>query len=281
MTASFTEDLHLAQGIMFDLDGTLILSDKSLGGYTLLPGAVELLTALAARGVPYLALTNGSAYPAAQQAPRLRALGLPITDEQLLTPNSVAAQLFADRGFARVLVLGTQGVADALNEAGIHTLFPGEDGAQDADAVYVAWHPDCSMGDIHAACEAVLAGAALFTASDVPFFASKGGRAFGYSCAISGAIARVTGAEPEVTGKPSIHAMTYVAAKLGVPSRGVVVVGDDPKVETQMARLGGAIGIGVTTGTTSRAEWLACPPERRAHRVIDRLEEIWGLGLLD
>ncbi len=136
------------------------------------------------------------------------------------------------------------------------------------------------MSDIHAACEAVLAGAALFTASDVPFFASKAGRAFGYSCAISGAIARVTGAEPEVTGKPSLHAMNFVAAKLGVPSRDVVVIGDDPRVETEMARLGDAIGIGVTTGTTSYDEWAAQPPERRPHRVIDRLSELEGLGLL-
>ncbi len=281
MTAPFTEALRPAQGFMFDLDGTLILSDKGLGGYTLLPGAVELLTELEARDMPFLALTNGSAYPARQQAPRLRALGLPISDDRLFTPNSVAAMLFKDRGLGNVLVLGTQGVADALHEDGIATCFPGEANAEAADAVYVAWHPDCSMSDIHAACEAVLNGAALFTASDVPFFASKAGRAFGYSCAISGAIARVTGAEPEVTGKPSIHAMNFVAAKLGVPSRGVVVIGDDPKVETEMSRLGDAIGIGVTTGTTSYAEWAAQPPERRPHRVIDALEEIWGLGLLD
>lgn len=281
MTASaFTEELRPAQGFMFDLDGTLILSDKALGGYTLLPGAVEFLTDLAARGIPFLALTNGSAYPAAQQAPRLRALGLPISDAHLFTPNSVAAMVFRDRGFERVLVLGTQGVADALNGDGIATCFPGDDGADAADAVYVAWHPDCSMTDIHAACDAVLRGAAFFTASDVPFFASKGGRAFGYSCAISGAIARVTGQEPQVTGKPSIHAMNFVAAKLGVPSRGVVAIGDDPKVEMEMARLGDAIGIGVTTGTTSREEWAAQPPERRPHRVIDNLGEIYGLGLI-
>jgi HAD superfamily hydrolase (TIGR01450 family) len=280
MTAPFTEALRPAQGFMFDLDGTLILSDRALGGYTLLPGAIELLTELETRGIPFLALTNGSAYPATQQAPRLRALGLPISDAHLFTPNSVAAQIFKDRGFARVLVLGTQGVADALRADGIDTVFPGEEGADMTDAVYVAWHPDCSMSDIHAACDAVLKGAAFFTASDVPFFASKSGRAFGYSCAISGAIARVTGQEPQVTGKPSIHAMHFVAAKLGVPVESVVVIGDDPKVETEMARLGGAMGIGVTTGTTSAAEWAACPPERRPHRVIDGLSEIRALGLV-
>jgi 4-nitrophenyl phosphatase len=281
MTAAlFNEDLRPAAGFMFDLDGTLILSDRNLGGYQLLPGAIALLEDLQARGIPYLALTNGSAYPAAQQAPRLRALGLPISDTHLFTPNSVAAKVFKDRGFRRVLVLGTQGVVDALNGDGIATIRPGEDGAERADAVYVAWHPDCGMPDIHAGCEAVLGGAALFSASDVPFFASQGGRAFGYSCAIGGAIARVTGVEPQVTGKPSLHAMDFVAAKLGVPVERVVVIGDDPKVETEMARSGGAMGIGVTTGTTSAQEWAAQPAERRPHRVIDNLGEIYGLGLI-
>lgn len=281
MTAPFTEELRPAEGFMFDLDGTLILSDKALGGYTVLPGAVDLLTVLGAHGIPFLALTNGSAYPAARQAPRLRALGLPISDSQLFTPNSVAAQLFNDHGHERVLVLGTQGVVDALHDEGITTCSPGDAGAETADAVYVAWHPDCSMSDIHTACDAILRGAAFYTASDVPFFASKGGRAFGYSCAIGGAIARVTGKEPDVTGKPSLHAMNFVAAKLGVPSRRVVVIGDDPRVETEMARLGDAIGIGVTTGTTSFGEWAAQPPERRPHRVIDNLGELSELGLLN
>ncbi len=252
-------------GVMFDLDGTLILSDRSLGGYQLLPGAVELLTELQRRDMPFVALTNGSAYPAAQQAPRLRALGLPIADDRLFTPNSVAARLFAERGLTRIMVLGTDGVRAALQAEGIATCAAGEEGA---DAVYIAWHPGCTMEHIHAAAGAVLDGAALFSASDVPFFASKSGRAFGYSCAIGGAIARVTGVEPEVTGKPSLHALDFVAERLGVPVDRVAVVGDDPKVETGMARVGGAIGIGVTTGTTSAAEWAAVPAHQRPHVVI-------------
>jgi HAD superfamily hydrolase (TIGR01450 family) len=278
--SGFDEPISTAKGVMFDLDGTLILSDRKLGGYTVLPGAVETLNTLRERGIPYLALTNGSAYPAHKQAPRLRAVGLPIPDENLFTPNSVAAEVFRERGVERVLVLGTEGVAEALQGEGLATVIPGAEDAARADAVYVAWHPECSMDHIHAACEAVLAGAAFFTASDVPFFATKDGRSFGYSCAISGAIARVTGKEPAVTGKPSLHAMRFVAHQLGLEMAEVAVIGDDPRVETEMARLGGAIGIGVTTGTTSFEEWAATPPECRPHRVIDRIDAILDMGLL-
>lgn len=273
----WTEPLPAIAGFMFDVDGTLILSDRKLGGYELIPGAVEFLTDLEARGVPFLALTNGSAYPAGEQAPRLRALGLPISDDRMLTPNDVAARLFRQQGAERVMVLGTDGVARALSGLGIATCAPEDGGA--VDAVYVAWHPTCSMEHIHAAAEAVLDGAGFFTASDVPFFATKSGRAFGYSSAICGAIARVTGQEPQVTGKPSLAALGVVAERLGVPAAAIAVVGDDPRVEMEMARAGGAVGIGVTTGTTSAAEWAAQPPERRPHRVVGTLAEIHAFDL--
>ncbi len=46
-----------------------------------------------------------------------------------------------------------------------------------------------------------------------------------------------------------------------------------------MARAGGAIGIGVTTGTTSREQWAAQGEARRPPRVIDSLAELLPLGL--
>ena len=117
-------------------------------------------------------------------------------------------------------------------------------------------------------------GAAFLTASDVPFFATKDGRSFGYSCAINGAVARVTGREPEACGKPSALALTLIAEELGVAEADVGVVGDDAIAEMQMARAGGAIGIAVASGSTSRAQWAAQPAEREPHYVIDSVEDL-------
>lgn len=262
------------KGFMFDLDGTLILSNRALGSYEAIKGASEALEELDRLGIPWLALTNGSAYAASRQAPRLRKVGLPVPDGKLFTPNSVAAKVMNDRGYESVLVLGTEGVAHALTELGINCVMPGDDCAESADAVYVAWHPDCTMDHIHAACGRVLDGAALLTASDVPFFATKEGRSFGYSCAINGAIARVTGKEPEATGKPSTHAMRFIADRLDLAVEDVGVVGDDATAEMQMARTSGAIGIGVTSGSTSADEWASQPDDKTPHLVI---EDIGGL----
>ena len=60
------------QGFMFDVDGTLLLSDRSLGGYEVLPVPSKRCLELSERSVPFVLLTNGSAYPPAEQAARLR-----------------------------------------------------------------------------------------------------------------------------------------------------------------------------------------------------------------
>src|SRR4029077_7130292 len=100
------EALPPTKGFMFDVDGTLLLSDRSLGGYELLPGAVEVLTRLRERSIPFVLLTNGSAYPPAEQAGRLRKLGLPVDDAQMLTPSSVAADLVGRKSHSPGLGLG-------------------------------------------------------------------------------------------------------------------------------------------------------------------------------
>lgn len=268
------EPLPPVQGYMFDLDGTLLLSDRSLSGYEVLPGAVEVLTTLKERGTPYVILTNGSAYPPPEQAAKLRKYGFPVEDEQMLTPSSVTADLMTRRRVKRALILGSRGVGYALQQAGIEIVFTGEPRASEVDAVYVGWHPECGMKDIEAACHAIWAGAKMYVASDVPFFATRQGRAMGYSYAIVGAIRRMTKAATILTGKPSLHALRYVAKKLGVPAHAVGVVGDDPAVEIIMARRGGAVAFGVTTGTTSAEEWERQSGVRRPHRVLTEIRTL-------
>jgi ribonucleotide monophosphatase NagD (HAD superfamily) len=177
-------------------------------------------------------------------------------------------------GMKRVLVLGTPGVGQALLESGIQTVYTADPDACQVDAVYVGWHPDCGMKDIEVACDAIWAGAKLYAASDVPFFASKQGRTIGYTFAIIGAIRRLTKAPVTITGKPSLRALRFVANRLGVAVRKMGVVGDDPIVEAVMARRGGARMFGVTTGVTTLEEWQRQPAARRPHCVLSDLREL-------
>jgi HAD superfamily hydrolase (TIGR01450 family) len=269
-----------AKGFLFDLDGTLVLSDRALGGYEVLPGAVEVLSSLQRRAIPFVVLTNGSAYRPADQARRLRAVGLPIEDEQMLTPSSIAADLMRRAGISRALILGSRGVEEALAESGIETTFPGAPQSLEVQAVYVGWHPECNMKDIEAACNAIWAGAKLYVASDIPFFATKQGRTLGYSYAIVGAIRRLTKARVLLTGKPSLQALRFVAKRLKLPVRDIAVVGDDPLVEILMARRGGATALGVITGMTTLAEWARKPELQRPHHVLEDIRDILTCGVV-
>jgi 4-nitrophenyl phosphatase len=265
-------------GLIFDLDGTLILSDRALGRYEVLPGAAEILGQLAQSGIPFAVFTNGSAYPPAAQAAKLRSHGLPIGDEQMLTPSSVAAHLMRRREVRRALVLGTPGTGQALRDAGIDVVHPDDPHeARGVDAVYVGWYPDCTMRCIEAACHAIWAGAKLYGASDVPFFATKHGKTMGYSCAIIGAIRHMTGAPMTLTGKPSRAAMRFATRRLGRPMREIAVVGDDPEVDIGMARRAGAHSFAVLSGVTTVQAWRGETGHRRPHRVLAHLLDLAAL----
>jgi NagD protein len=253
---------------MFDLDGTLVLGDRAGTGYDLLPGAAYVLRALRERAVPFVLLTNGTHRAPADAAAKLRSFGLPVEDVEMLTPSSVAADYLTGRGAKRVLVLGVEGASRPLADAGVEIVRPGEPGEDDVAAVYVAWHPKCDMEDIEAAARAVWAGAELTVASDAPFFATRQGRALGYSRAIIAAIRAVTDAPATLLGKPSEHALAFVARKLGAPPDRIGVVGDDPRIETSMARAAGAMSFGVATGLTDAAAWAAQPPQSRPDHVL-------------
>jgi ribonucleotide monophosphatase NagD (HAD superfamily) len=123
-----------------------------------------------------------------------------------------------------------------------------------------------------AACSAIWSGAKLYSASDAVLRDEQGRRSVTY--AIIGAIRRLTKARVILTGKPSMHALKFVARRLGLPVTEVGVIGDDPLVETIMARRGGATAVGVTTGMTSREEWSRQPDARRPHFVLERLTDL-------
>jgi NagD protein len=178
------------------------------------------------------------------------------------------------RGVKRVLVLGSPGVGQPLAQAGIKTVYTGDEGDEPVEAVYIGWHPDFGMKDIEKAAKAIWNGAELYVASDVPFFATAHGKSMGYSYAISAAVRRVTRAPMILTGKPSLHALRLVARRLGIPMSRVGIVGDDPLVEMIMARRGGAVGFGVTTGITKARDWAKQPLARKPHCVLRSLGEL-------
>jgi 4-nitrophenyl phosphatase len=275
--AAALERLRGAKGFIFDMDGTLVLGDRVNHGLRPLPGAAEMLEWVRGRGLPYVVFTNGTNRAPAHFARVLREAGLPVPDETMMTPASSAVIMFTKRGYQRVMVLGGDGLATPLREAGIEVAPPSEQDAAQVDAVLVGWFPEFTMPALEAACHAVWAGAALFSASQTPFFASANGRALGTSRAITAMIRSLTGCGLRITGKPSLDALRAAASRLGVKTADIAVVGDDPLLEVPMAHRGRALAIAVDTGLGDECAYDHLPAERQPHLRLRGVDELLSI----
>jgi ribonucleotide monophosphatase NagD (HAD superfamily) len=143
--------------------------------------------------------------------------------------------------------------------------------------VFVGWFREFTMSHLEAACHAVWNGAALYSASQTPFFAAAGGRALGTSRAISAMIRSVTGCRLTVTGKPSPDALRAAAARLGAPPRDLVVVGDDPLLEVPMAHRGRALAVAVQSGLAGPDAYDHLPAAKRPHLHLRGIHDLLSL----
>lgn len=271
---ALAERLRSVRAFVLDLDGTLVLGDQRNHGLRPLPGAVELVRWLADSGVPYRIFTNGTGRAPREYARVLREVGFPVPDDAVLTPASSAVDLFQRRRYQRVLALGT-GLAQPLRDAGIDVL-PAR-GKPTADAVLVGLYRDFTMDALEAACHAVWGGAAVYSSSQVAFFATAQGRALGTSRAISAMIASVTGCRVELVGKPSRHALSGAGRRLAVRLKDLAVVGDDPDLEVPMAHRGRALAVAVGTGLGASGAFADLPEERRPHLSVRGVDELLEL----
>ncbi len=270
--------LRAARGFVFDLDGTLVLGDRHGGGLRPLPGAVEITRWAARRGVPFVVFTNGTTKTPGQLAQALRGIGFDLPDQAVMTPACSAVTALVRGGHRRVLVLGQEGLAGPLGDAGLEVV-PATAGQPQADAVLVGWYPDFGRASLEAACHAVWGGAVVYTSSQSMFFATAQGRAIGTSRAISAMLKSLTGCRVRLVGKPSLEALRSAAARLGLRPAELAVVGDDPELEVPMARRGRALAIAVTSGLGTAGAFDRLPPARRPHLRVRGVDELLSICL--
>jgi HAD superfamily hydrolase (TIGR01450 family) len=239
--------LRRVRGFVLDMDGTLVLGDRDNKGLRPLPGAGSLLAVLTELGLPFRIFTNGTTRTPQQYAHALRAVDLPVDDDGVLTPASTAVDVLRRHGHRRVMVLGGKGITEPLEAAGLETVPPLR--TTRADAVLAGWfRQELTFDALEAACEAVFGGARFYSASQSLFFATAEGRQLGTSRAISAVVRDITGCRVTVVGKPALPALRSAARNLGVATRELAVVGDDPDLEVPMALKGGALAVAVHTG---------------------------------
>ena len=259
------------RGFVFDVDGSLVHRGADFRARPL-PGAVEVLEAIRASGRPLVLFTNGSHMAPEAFAAGLREGGLPVGDDEVLTPVCSALSYLARRHPGRpVMVFGSAATRERMAAAGV----PLADG-EDAEVVFVAHIDAVDLDAMERAARAVARGALLLTANYQRGYWGADGVIFSRGAMVTAGIAKVTGARPIVVGKPSHAAVRETSERLGVASEHMAVIGDDLGMDIALGRLGGSRTILVRSGMSGSVDLNGVPERQRPDAVIDGVEQILG-----
>lgn len=261
------------RGFVFDVDGTLVHRDGDTAH--VVPGAREMLERIRESGRPFVVFTNGSHAAPAVFARGLRDVGLPVEDEQMLTPLcSVQAYLDGRRRRAKVLPFVTEAARAYLEESGLSLV--DFDHAGEADAVFVAHIDHADLPELEKAAFAVIGGARLLTGSYVAAYAGAAGPILSRGAMVTAAIAKASSARPTIVGKPSKAAVRAVREALGVPTEEIAVVGDDLFMDIALGHMGGSKTVLVRSGISAEIDLSKVPERRRPHATVSDTSELLG-----
>ncbi|HYB27126.1 MAG TPA: HAD hydrolase-like protein [Solirubrobacteraceae bacterium] len=257
------------RGFVFDVDGTLAHRGPD-GRAHPQPGAVEVLERIRASGRPLAVFTNGSHVTAETMARALREDGIPVHDDEMLTPVESAITYIRRHYPDRPALFFAHDVIRArMVAAGI----PQTHG-DDAEVVFVAHVDEVELRDMDHAARAVARGAPLLTGSYARGYSGANGIIYSRGAMVTAGIAKVTGARPRIVGKPSRAAVEEVAVRLGLPTSEIAVIGDDASMDIALGRMGGSRTVLVRSGMSGQVDLDKLPDRHRPDAVIDGVAEL-------
>jgi 4-nitrophenyl phosphatase len=238
------------KAFVFDMDGVVYRGDVAVSG------AADFIGALRAAGVPFLFLTNNSTTSPDKVASRMKGLGIECRPEEVLTSAEVtAATLAQEMPGARVLLIGEEGIRQALAAAGFHFT---EDHRQ-ADLVVVGMDRQLTYSRLMEAGLAIRRGAAFVATNTDRTLPTPLGLVPGAGSLVA-ALVTATDREPRVIGKPMPGIYLFALPRLGVPAELTAAVGDRPETDILGGQLAGMRTIGVLSGVGTAEDFAAMQP---------------------
>lgn len=239
---------------LLDLDGVVYAGGEAI------PHAVESLGTAREQGMRLAYVTNNALRTPEAVAGSLTDLGLSAEPADVVTSAQAVARMIGERvpAGARVLVIGGEGLREALREQGLEPV----DHADDDPAAVAQGYggPDFTWDRLAEAGYAVTNGVPWFVSNTDLTIPSRRGVAPGNGAAVE-VVRMTTGGEPEVAGKPRppMHRETILRTGAERP----LVVGDRLDTDIEGAHAGGVDSLLVLTGVTSPAVLLAAEPRHR------------------
>jgi HAD superfamily hydrolase (TIGR01450 family) len=253
---------HLFAGYVFDLDGTVYLGDS------LLPTASTTIAALRALRRRVIFVTNNPLHRGGDYAARLTRLGIPTDAHDVVTAlDSLVLYLSVRHRGVPVFTISESLVETTLLAAGQ----PLTTDPERAGVVVVSFDRTFDYAKLHAAYQAVRAGAAIVATNPDPYCPTPEG-GLPDCAAMLAAVEACTGQRAEaVVGKPSPHMAAAFLDRLGVPAEEAVMVGDRLLTDIAMAGATGMASALTLTGATGPEDLADAPvrPDYIIHRLAD------------
>jgi len=253
--------------LLIDLDGVVYRGKDAVTGMP------ELLNRRAQAGDRLIYVTNNSRSHREEYRAKLQQLGVPLLptpDESIVTAARATAVLLAEATPKAnlAMVFGGPGLARELNDVGIETVAPSEEGlAANPDTLVVGVDFDLTYDRLSLACECVRRGARFWATNRDPIFPSENRLMAGAGSMVE-AVAYATSREPDVVvGKPEPRLFQTAADIAGVPITDAVVIGDSLTTDIAAAIRLGARSILMLTGVTSQADLDGAAEDARPTRV--------------
>lgn len=233
---------------LFDLDGVVYLGEQPAA-----PRVAQSLNRLDELGKTVMYLTNNAARPATAVVEQLRALGIRLHTDAVLTSAQVAVSALVKElsPQARVLVCGSANLAALLAAAGFQIV---ESATENPDAVIQGYDPNLNWRRLDEATLAIQRGARWYATNPDASRPTERGLVPGVGGAIA-AISTAIGGAPKVFGKP--YRPMLIDALNRTRAKRAIFVGDRLDTDILGANAVGIDSLLVFSGTHGKADLLA------------------------
>lgn len=239
--------IDLYDAFLIDLDGAVYVGPKAV------PGAAEAIATLRAGGKAVLFITNDSRGVRADYVAKLAGMGIPTTQEQVITAAWATAAYIArhhEVAGRTCYAIGPAAIKSELAEVGLQVVEG--DAGRTAEFVAVAFHEGFNYMEMLIAGQAVRRGAHFFGTNRDPIFPMPDGP-WPATGAVLAAVEVASGKQATVVGKPELP-IIEVARALLPPGARTVIVGDSLFSDILGGQRAGIGTVLVLSGNTSRAD---------------------------
>ncbi len=239
--------MHLYDGYIFDLDGTIYLGER------LLPGADRVISELRAAGKGVMFLSNKPIETRYDYAAKLTRLGIPTDVSRVINSSFVLGQyLRSHRPDCLCYVMGEQALLNDLDEAGVSYTLEPENCDYQVDYVVMAFDRTFDYQKLNRALQCVRRGARLIATNGDRTCPLEGGE-IPDAGGVIGAVEGTTGKKVElIVGKPSPITVEVALSVLKVAPERCLMVGDRIETDILMGNQFGLATALVLTGVTDR-----------------------------